>query len=246
MVRGRSMSRGSGRGRKRGVSRSSSTLTSRSAKKWGRLAGRGDGPTIRGYSYPSSYNQFFDPFPRTMRAILRYSTTIWLDAQAGTVAKNIFRAGSIYDPDFSGTLGIQPYGHDTYQEIYNHYRVIKSVCKVTNTDVGNHNIMGLALHDDTSVTGNYDAIRTMKPVKFIPLCDTKDPHSLEMCYNSEAVFPGQRHSTTALFGANPAEEQYFIVWSTGDHSTRDPSPLRAVVCIDYYVEFSELKQLYVS
>jgi len=177
-----------------------------------------------------------------MRAVLRYSEVINFNTSAATPQKQFMRAGSINDPNYSG-VGYQPYGHDQYQGLYNHYRVIKSVCKITNTSNGGSNIMGLALHDDVSATNDFDAIRTMKPVKFIPLCGTNEPHSLEMTYNSGQVFPGQQQATTALFGNNPSEEQYFLIWVTGGNPLSDPSAISIVISIDYYVEFSELKQL---
>jgi len=238
---------GSSRGRslvrrvsgKRGRSRST---RSGSTARYSTLSNRGDGPTIRGYPYGSSYSMFFDPFPRTMRAILRYSEVFNFNTSAATPQKQFMRAGSINDPNYSG-VGYQPYGHDQYQGLYNHYRVIKSVCKITNTSNGASNIMGLALHDDVSATNDFDAIRTMKPVKFVPLCGTTEPRSLEMTYNSAQVFPGQKQATTALFGNNPAEEQYFMIWVTGGNPLSDPGAISIVVAIDYYVEFSELKQL---
>jgi len=177
-----------------------------------------------------------------MRAVLRYTETINFNAVAGLTTKHFFRAGSIFDPNYTGT-GAQPYGHDTYQSIYNHYRVIKSVCKVTNTTAGASNIMGLLLSDDVSVTGDYDLIRMTKPCKWVPLVTTTQPHTLGMVYNSEAAFPGQSQNCTALFGNNPAEEQYFCVWMQGSNILSDPSAVSVVVTMEYYVEMSELKHL---
>jgi len=233
-MRGRSTSR-SARGRKRAIS-----SLSRSTKF--SVANRGDGPTKRGYPYGSSYSMFFDPFPRTMRAVLRYSEIFNFNAGVAVPEKAFMRAGSINDPNYTG-VGYQPYGHDQYQGLYNHYRVIKSVCKITNTSAGQNNIMGLALHDDVNATNDFDAIRTMKPNKFVPLVTTTEPHSLEMTYKSEESFPGQQQNTTALFGNNPAEEQYFLIWVTGSNPLANPSAVSIAVTIDYYVEFSELKQL---
>jgi len=240
VVRGRSRSR-SGGGRKRAASRSVSVTSSRSnpGGKWGKW---GDGPTRRAYSRAQSYSMYADPFPRVQRAILRYNATIALNVGAGIAERYFFRAGSIFDPDYTGT-GYQPYGHDTYEKIYNHYRVIKSVCKITNTTAGGNNILGLHLSDDVAVTSDFDGIKVVKPTVMVPLCTTTEPHSLQMTYNSEAAFPGQSQNTTALFGNNPAEEQYFCIWTTGSNYLADPSAVAVMVAIEYYVEMSELKQL---
>jgi len=177
-----------------------------------------------------------------MHAILRYTEVINFNAGVASPVKHFFRGGSIRDPNYSG-VGYQPYGHDQYAELYNHYRVLKSVCKITNTTAGANNIMGLNLSDDVSGSNDFDNIRLVKPTKSLPLATTTVPHSLEMTYNSEAAFPGQSQNTTALFGNDPAEEQYFCVWVEGSNPLADPAAVSIMVSIDYYVEMSELKLL---
>lgn len=238
VMRGRSSSRSAS---KRGRKRSVSSLYSRSRSN----ASREDGITKRGFPTPQSYSMYFDPFPRTMRAVLRYTTTLNMNAAVANPDKNYFRAGSIFDPDYSG-VGTQPYGHDQYEPLYNHYRVVKSVIKITNTTAGANNIMGVMLSDDVSVGNNYDLMRLIKPVKSVPLCSSTIAHSLAMTYDSEKAFPGQSQNTTALFGNNPAEEQYFVVFVEGSNSLADPSAISILVNIEYYVEFSELKSLGMS
>jgi len=225
--------------------RSGSRSRSGSTARYSSLSDRQDGITKRGFARAQGYSMYFDPFPRTMRAILRYTTTVNLNAAVANPSKHYFRAGSIWDPDFTGT-GEQPYGHDQYQPLFNHYRVVKSVCKISNTTAGANNIMGLMLSDDTSVGNNYDLMRLIKPVKSIPLCTTTISHSLAMTYDSEKAFPGQSQNTTALFGNDPAEEQYFVVFVEGSNALADPSAISILVNIEYYVEFSELKSLGMS
>jgi len=237
--RGRSTSR-SARGRKRGISSISVSSRSSGGNKWGKAGV--DGFARRGYANPMSNSMYFDPFPRTMRAVLRYSETVNLDATALTPAHYVFRAGSIFDPNYTG-VGHQPYGHDTYQNIYNHYRVVKSVCKITNASNGANNIVGISLTDDVSVQLDYDTLREVKPTKFIPLAGGRTPMTLIMEYNSAQSFPGQSQNTTALFGNNPAEEMYFDIWSQGNLTTNNPDAVAVAVSIEYYVEFSELKDL---
>jgi len=206
------------------------------------VASSRDGFAKRGWVNPMSMSKYFDPFPRTMRAVLRYSETINLDATNSSPAHYLFRAGSIFDPNYTG-VGHQPYGHDTYQNIFNHYRVVKSVCKITSASGGANNIMGITLTDDVTVQTGYDTLREVKPTKFFPLAGTSDARTLTMEYNSAQAFPGQGQATTALFGNNPAEEMYFDVWTQGNLSTNNPGALAVAVCIEYYVEFSELKDL---
>lgn len=42
----------------------------------------------------------------------------------GSTFSHVWNANSIFDPDRTGT-GHQPYGHDTYESLYNRYRVLK-------------------------------------------------------------------------------------------------------------------------
>nr|AGA18410.1 hypothetical protein [uncultured marine virus] len=237
--RGRSRSR-SDRGAKRGRSRSISVTSSLSSRggKWGKSSG--DGPTKRSYPRQQTYSMVWDPFPRVQRAILRYNECINFNA-AQSAERYFFRAGrSSIQPHWHW---VPAYGHDTYANIYNHYRVVKSVCKITNTTSGAGNVMGIHLSDDTAVTSDFNGIKVIKPTVMCPIVTTTEPHSLQMTYNSEAAFPGQSQNTTALFGNNPAEEQYFCIWVTGSNPLADPSAVAIMVSIEYHVEMSELKQL---
>lgn len=236
VMRGRSTSR-SARGRKRGIS----TL-SRSTGRSSRSVNSNDGAARRGYPRAQAYSMYYDPFPRVMRAILRYSDVVTINAVPGYAAGHVFRAGSIRDPDYTG-IGHQPYGHDTYAGIFNHYRVVKSVCKIVNTTAGANNIMSLTLHDDTASVSDYNLLREMKPGKFIPLNQTHETVGLAMTYNSVQAFPGQVSDTTALFGNDPAEEMYFHISVEGSNQSLDPSNVSIAVSIEYYCEFSELKNL---
>lgn len=234
--RGRSMSRGSGGGgaKRQGYSVSRSRSVSR--------ANGQDGVAKRAFAVGQAYSMYHDPFPRTMRAVLRYTECINFNTSAGLAQQHFFRGGLIFDPNYTG-VGYQPYGHDTYQAIFNHYRVVKSVCKITNTTSGSGNIMGITLSDDVSVTTDFDQIKLVKPSKCIPLATSTEAHTIAMVYNSEQAFPGQVQNTTALFGNNPAEEQYFCIWVTGSNPLGDPSAISVMVTIEYYVEMSELKEL---
>lgn len=241
--RGRTMSRGSSRSRRTFSSGGSTRKVSSSRSV--RSANGNDGITRRGYPRAQSYSMYYDPFPRTMRAILRYSDVVSIDAVVGFAAGHVFRAGSIFDPDYTG-VGHQPYGHDTYQGIFNHYRVVKSVCKIVNTTPGASNIMSLSLHDDVGIVSDHNLLREMKPGKFIPLNTTADTNSLTMVYNSHQSFPGREQSTTALFGNNPNEEMFFHVSVEGSNTTVNPGAISIVVSIEYYCEFTELKNLGIS
>lgn len=61
-------------------------------------------------------------FPNTKTVALRYVENISLDGGSNTSSVNVFRANSIFDPNYTGT-GHQPMFRDNYAAIYDEYRV---------------------------------------------------------------------------------------------------------------------------
>ena len=118
------------------------------------------------YASQKSYKFYHDPFPALMRCRLRYSTNLSLNATSGVIAYNLFRCNSIFDPDYTG-VGHQPYGHDTYQQIYNHYRVESAVISVSHC-TGVNGVLGISLTDDTTVETDYDTVKERKGTVMLP------------------------------------------------------------------------------
>lgn len=61
--------------------------------------------------------------PAALNTKLAYGDVITLVPTSGSVGQYIFRANSIFDPDFTGT-GHQPRLHDQFSPLYNSYRVL--------------------------------------------------------------------------------------------------------------------------
>lgn len=202
----------------------------------------------RGWSNPQQITSFFyDPFPARMRAVLRYSETFTLNPAAGGTAHSLWRCGSINDPNYTG-IGHQPYGHDTYAGIYNHYTVLKSNIKITcitnTTSASAGAIFGITMTDDPSVSGTFDTVREVKPTKFAALNQSSDPHCMTMQYDAKRVFgPSYASTQNALMAANPADDHFYDVWLQSSVSGEDVPRHAFIACIEYYCEFSELKDL---
>lgn len=226
---------GGSRSRKR--ARSASRSSSRSLQRQDRH---------RAWSYgQNGSSKFFDPFPSSMRAIMRYSTTCEFNPTAGSTAHNLFVATSIFDPEYTAG-GHQPYGHDTYQSIYNHYTVVKAVIKVTWTEtVSVAALVGITMTDDPSVNSTYDTVREVKPTKMAVFASDGTTPTLTQTYDMREVFqnPGGPNQLRAAFGTSPLENFYFDVWAQANHPASDLGIVRALVNIVYYVECSELKDL---
>lgn len=189
---------------------------------------------------------YFDPFPQRLSCVLRYAQSVNLDAPAGLAAAHLFRANSIFDPDYS-TTGHQPYGHDTYQSIYNHYVVDKAVITVSPNSVPSNSTLGISLTDDASVSLDYDQVKETKNTRFIPLNGASSPVTLNMTYNKNSFFLNNDDTSVgASFGANPVEGAFFQVWQTGNLPGNNPTALAVQVTITYYVSCWEMKDLGIS
>lgn len=191
------------------------------------------------YQSRATYARMWDPFPATQMVRMRYSETISLAPNAGITAYNLFKCGSIFDPNQSG-VGHQPYGHDTYATIYNHYRVMRSTITMTcNNGAGGH--AGISIKDDTTVEGSYDTVREAKGTNFVALNPT-GAHNKLVQYYSERMLPDTARNS-ALMGQNPADDMYFMCWYQGQTATATPNTATFVVTITYDCYLYELKDL---
>lgn len=187
-----------------------------------------------------------NPFPKKFMTTLRYETAVDIDPPLGGTASHLFRAGSIYDPDFSG-LGGQPRYTDQILPLYDHFTVIgsKITVKVANPHTTQY-IVGIQLNGNGQTVSSVNDLieqrnssykwighaymagsiatikKTYSPKKFLGI---KSPLS-------EAELRG-------TISSNPAEDAYYAV-TVGSH---DPAingnslPLRVI--IDYIVVFTE-------
>lgn len=235
--RGRSATRSTGSRGTRRVSQSASRSVSRTGRVWGQR----QWPLASGYA-----SLLHDPFPSTMRNILRYSETINMDPGAGVPSHYLFKATSIFDPNATG-VGHQPYGHDTLAGIYNHYEVEEAIITITNTSVGSNSIIGITVTDDGSVNSGYDNVREVKGTSFMVLGADTTPKTLRAVYRRKQTFPiSASTSPAALYGANPIENIFFDVWAEGALPTQDPAAVSLVVNITFTVRSWELKDLGLS
>jgi len=234
--RGRSMSRGSSKRSRsygtgsRSTSRSSRTPVARTSFK----------SKIWPYQKPGA-SQLWDPFPSRATALLRYNETIEIAPTTGVSGHYLFRANSIFDPNFTGT-GHQPYGHDTYQSIYNHYQVLKATCVVTPVNAVDC-VFGCTITDDTNVQSDFDGVKETKGTVMSTNNSGGTSRSIVQTYKIKDQFStGNQAETSALFGSNPSDGEYFDIWACGG-TTGSSVEQRLLVTISYDVLLYELKDL---
>jgi len=189
-------------------------------------------------------------FPSNIKfAKLRYVEDIKLDTQAaGVISHYVYRCGSIYDPNYTGT-GHQPYGYDTYATLFNHYTVVGAKMWVRNAPTSSTvNPVYIGTHLSPGVTPAYTT-----PSEFVEArkgtsklfnmvnrsCTLTCKYSAKKFFNLRDV----RDNVDRLgspFGGNPVEDAFFIIWYTCQETT---VAWRAQIVIDYIVLFSEPKDL---
>lgn len=183
-------------------------------------------------------------FPNSIVTKLRYADFFTLTAASGVVSSQIFRANSVFDPDFTGT-GHQPMYFDQWAAIYDQYVVLgaKITAEFTSTSSTLSQIVGIVGDDDATISGvltnlleqnnGYSAVQhagtgaktitaTFAPMEMFGV-DAKDDGS------------SQTPVTT-----NPSEEWYWKCYSIFSDGLSATTTFLKVE-IEYTVKFSELK-----
>lgn len=191
-------------------------------------------------------------FPKERSVTLKYVDTCVLDVGiAGVIAKHVYSANNIYDPDVTGT-GHQPMMHDLWASLYNHYVVSGSKISVKivspYTAATTPTIVGCMVNDDTTTPTTWSDVLEQNRCKSViagggDASKTKiisNTFSARKFYNVADVKDNfQRLGNT--FGASPSEQAYYTLFALPYDQVTDTEPVRAVVTIYYRVLLSEPK-----
>lgn len=200
-------------------------------------------------------------FPSKKLVKLRYvETDLTLDASASLTDMNVYRANSLYDPNYSG-IGHQPMGFDQWANIYNRYTVKGAKITVTYTRTGTGNVnpsyLGITLSSDTDPLSGYTTLNNILESKLTvkdPLVVGTTTNLGKSTYQNQVIkyFSAKKFfgvvdvedgaSYSALVSTNPAKDAYFGVW-TASVDNNDPGIISCRVLIDYICEFREPKNL---
>lgn len=192
-------------------------------------------------------------FPASKIVKLRYvSDSFTINPSLSGVATHVFRANSIQDPDFTG-VGHQPYGHDTWQTLYNHYTVIGSKITVRlQTSSGNaansFALAGLGLRDDSTATTTLGlAVESGRcSFRYLGTDDAKNGMiRMTKGYSCKKWF-GKTYNASgtqrAAFGNNPSEEVFYHV-SVESAAGDDLGAVYGQAVIEYICLLQEPKDL---
>lgn len=192
-------------------------------------------------------------FPKTNMVKLRYVDSVQLNAIAGVIDTYVFRANSIFDPNFTG-IGHKPNGMDQWGNFYNHYVVVGSKIKVTwattsVTTTGGLSVRGVFLSDDTTYsTSLTDLLEQSQSRRSTALPSTTKPTVTVKGYSAKKFFNITNITDNwsrlgANFGVNPQEIAFFVLYYGNANASVDPIAVTALVEIDYICVFSEPKEL---
>ncbi len=195
------------------------------------------------------------PMPLRFASKMKYYTTVSINPSVGTVAKHVFAANGLYDPDITGG-GHQPRIFDEMMALYNHYTVVGSRIKVTffNSDANIPVVCGIMVSTDaTSSTELQDYIEQGNVRYAVVGGDTHGSGSLRTLTATgspkKAFGVAKIMDNSNLKGyvsGNPAELLYYNVFCCAQNESSDPSSVDCTVEIEYLAVFTEPTNLQAS
>lgn len=205
--------------------------------------------TKKSRGYASLYRTpKFNPrsaFPPTLETTLKYVDTKVLSYSAGTAA-TMWRANSIYDPDYTSTGG-QPLYFDQLTAVYNHWRVKKSTCviKIVDGPANTYN-MGACLYlDDDTATATTLASCAMRPGASYKLFHTNEGEVTLACkYEYDVQLKGSLMANSQVQGSASAdcvEQLYYVLLMQDPVLVRTGTGTLIMTTTTYTVVFDELK-----
>jgi hypothetical protein len=189
----------------------------------------------------------FTPLPHMLKAKMKYCQYVSLTASSGILAKNVFVASSVYDPDYTGS-GHQPRGFDQLMPLYDHFVVLKSRIEVDFlTVVSNPQIAGVQVNavttPETSFIDYAEQARCetamlpsaltsggVYPVKMVQHYDAREFMGIP-----DPITAGKLQGTII---ANPADNAFYHVW-VQEAAESGTCGAGATVLIEYEVAFIE-------
>jgi len=185
----------------------------------------------------------------------RYVDTVSRNPSVGGVASTyLFRANSIFDPDFTA-IGHQPLGHDEWSVFYDHYTVLGARITATflsTSDVATSGtaICGILLKDNATPISDVRTLmeQTNSGYRVVTNADAKQKITVSKNFSTKRFFglkdvADNRALVGAQFNNNLVEDAYFHVYVAGTAADLDPPALNIIVTIEYICKLTERRSL---
>lgn len=201
-------------------------------------------------------NRALQPIAQRYICKMKYAESVNIDIPAlGLVGVTRFNLNSIFDPNRTG-VGTQPYSHDTFQSMYNRYRVISCSYKVSifnTTNLTSEPIQLTTLPANEEVSIGTGAEGRMNPrAKYIIQGPTGSPiryltgrvHLPSLVGRNKSQYMADDRYQ-AQFGASPSELAILNIYSSlmNDGQVASARVLQASVELTYTVECFDVKNL---
>lgn len=170
---------------------------------------------------------------------LTYQTHLEVSAPSLTHGGHRFLLNSIFDPDYE-VGGHQPFGHDTYQTLYQQYRVLGTTISGTFM----HNISGstpVRCGIFLDKNGTLDSMLSTKLEQSkgrgqkLLLANSREVVRVKQHYDEKTYFNlsdyTDDHQTKAPFGASPTLPAFGVVWAQAVGPYDSASPLQVDVLL---------------
>ena len=183
-------------------------------------------------------------FPLQKLVNMKYITTIRLTPALADNHDYFFKANSVYDPD-SVVLGHQPYTHDQWQAVYNHYVVQKSSIRLVGTSTtSTPTILGIRITDDTTVEQDIETSMESGKAHYRINASEQSKSLVSHGFNKNKMFRNTgRDGISAQFGSNPSEMAFFHIFARHLNASATGSVIDCLVEINYSVLMWELKDI---
>jgi hypothetical protein len=216
--------------------------------------GRGTNP-VRGVgvtneNFMQGYNLLAPPisrsltpigFPPVFRMQHRYVQSSSITAAVGSLATQVYRTNSLFDPDLTG-VGHQPYGFDQFKTYYATYLVTASTCSVEASIATASALVGLTVSTDSALAALTTADTLTEPGRgqagiLNPVDGTIRTFQAKWALKD---IPGHDPADySALVGANPTNSDFYTVYAQEAFSLAGSPVCVFTTCIVYDVEYRD-------
>lgn len=187
--------------------------------------------------------------PNSLIVRLKYNDVYTLTSTAGSIAKQVFRANSLFDPDFTG-VGHQPMYYDQLAALYANYVVLGSKIRVLFSPIADtisttqpSGPFEIGLLSDpgatTSATASMLAETSGCKSTFLNLAQGgNNVKMLSATYSptKDMALPADDDTTGASVSANPTQTWYWTVWMR-ETGLGSPTSLNIKVEIEFLARF---------
>lgn len=159
-------------------------------------------------------------FPNRLLTKVRYADTYQITSTAGSIAKQVMRMNSTFDPDYT-SAGHQPLYRDTFAAIYDEYAVVSADIVVTFVSNASTSAMvvGVLVDDDGSVGTNLNTLREQSngETHLIPnATGSLSTHTFKYHWDCKRILqidPFSSESYKTNVGSNPNFESLLVIYA---------------------------------